>query len=114
MKYSLIIRLFLATLLLIATFVDHLPYGYFQYLRYAAFLGFGWLAYHEMTQKRPFTGVMALALTILFNPVLKIKLEKSDWENIDGCTAIYLLLWLFVGGVVYWIKKRRAKKSHEA
>jgi len=108
-KYSLVIKLFLTALLLIATFVDDLPYGYFQYLRFAAFLGFGWLAYHEITEKRPFTGVLALALAILFNPILKIRLKRSDWETMDGLTAFYLALWLIVGGIVYLIKKRKSK-----
>jgi len=109
-KYSLVIKLLLTALLLIATFVDNLPYGFFQYLRVAAFLGFGWLAYHEMVEKRPFTCIVAIGLAILFNPILKIRLERSDWETMDGLTAFYLILWLVIGGIALIIKKRRSKK----
>jgi len=90
-----IVKVVLAIFLFLA--FAHLPYGYYQFLRIASFLGFLYLAYAEYKEngnKIIVTGCIAAA--ILFNPVFKIIIHRQGWHFIDVVIAILLLVWAFI------------------
>ncbi|MDP5010782.1 MAG: hypothetical protein NWQ47_06070 [Crocinitomicaceae bacterium] len=87
------IKLILA-ILLFGCLVDF-PYGYYQFVRFAAMVGFGYLAYSANEQKFKNEAFIYLALAILFQPFIKIALGRTIWNIVDVLVASGLLLSLF-------------------
>lgn len=90
---NLIIKLILA-ILLFGCLVDF-PYGYYQFVRFAAMVGFGYLAYHANEQGAKNEAFIYLALAILFQPFFKIALGRALWNGIDVIVGIGLIVSLF-------------------
>ena len=82
-------------------------YGFFQFLRISCFLGFGWIAKTELENGRAFTGIASIGFAILFNPILKITMDKSDWSGMDAFTCLFLIVWLIVLGIMALVKRRK-------
>lgn len=93
MKNLNFIKLFLA-FILIACLAD-LPYGYYQFVRFAALVGFGYLAYNANEKGAKNEVFIYLALAILFQPFFKIALGRSLWNVIDVVVGIGLIVSLF-------------------
>ncbi len=72
-----------------------MPYGYYQFVRLAAFIGFSSLAYFSNKLKNHWGVVICIGLAILFQPFLKIALGRSIWNCVDALVAIGLFLSLF-------------------
>jgi hypothetical protein len=72
-----------------------MPYGYYQFIRIAGFVGFGALAYYENQRKNSILMILCIGAAILLNPVLKIHFSRTIWNNIDLSLAIGLAIWLF-------------------
>lgn len=87
------IKIFLA-ILLIACLAD-LPYGYYQFVRFAAMAGFGYLAYNANEQGTKNEAFIYLALAVLFQPFLKIALGRALWNGIDVVVGIGLIVSIF-------------------
>ena len=92
MKNTNFIKIFLA-ILLIACLAD-LPYGYYQFVRFAAMAGFGYLAYNANEQEAKNEVLIYLALAILFQPFFKIALGRALWNGIDVVVGIGLIVSL--------------------
>jgi hypothetical protein len=86
---SIIIRLVLA--LILFGCLLKMPYGYFQFVRVACFVGFMWLAYEYKTITISLIGCVGAA--ILFNPIFKIYFTRSVWNTIDVIVAVLLIIW---------------------
>lgn len=69
-----------------------MPYGYYQFMRLATCAGFLWLAYSEFKQSGHIFTLLYIVLAILFNPVIKVHLDKGTWHVIDVVVAIIILL----------------------
>ena len=93
MKNTNFIKIFLA-ILLIACLAD-LPYGYYQFVRFAALVGFGYLAYNANEQGAKNEVFIYLALAILFQPFFKIALGRALWNGIDVVVGIGLIVSIF-------------------
>ena len=87
------IKLILA-ILLFGCLVDF-PYGYYQFVRFAALFGFGYLAYNANEQGAKNEAFIYLALAILFQPFFKIALGRALWNVIDVVVGIGLIVSLF-------------------
>jgi hypothetical protein len=87
------IKLILA-ILLFGCLVDF-PYGYYQFVRFAAMAGFGYLAFNTNEQGAKNEAFIYLALAILFQPFYKIALGRSLWNVIDVVVGIGLIVSLF-------------------
>lgn len=89
MKPSLI-KAILAGLLLVCLL--KMPYGYYQFVRFVALIGFVLLAIEA--NKKGGTIEMAIfgALALLFQPFMKIVLGRAIWNIVDVIVAIGLLL----------------------
>ena len=69
----------------------HLPYGYYQLVRFIALLGFSLLAYFSYQQKQNVLVFVYVALAILFQPLFKIALGRTVWNVVDIMVALFLL-----------------------
>lgn len=88
------VKLILSLLLFLC--LAHLPYGYYQFVRLAAFAGFIYLAYIELQRNKTAVGIGCVAGAILFNPIFKIAFQRRQWQILDIIVAALLLLWLFI------------------
>jgi hypothetical protein len=72
-----------------------LPYGFFQFVRFAALIGFAILGYIANEQKQKSLAVAYIALAILFQPLLKISLGRSLWNIVDVIVGVFLIASIF-------------------
>jgi hypothetical protein len=89
-----LIKLALAVLLLICLF--HMPYGYYQLLRFIAVVGFAILAYYQYERKNIPLVIMFVALALLFQPLEKVPLGRHAWVIVDLAVALGLVVSIFV------------------
>jgi len=120
-----IIKLILS-ILLFGCLLDW-PYSYFQLVRYASFLGFGYLAiitiknqsYTIVTNYRLFDPFNPLAyiyplLAILFQPFFKIPLSRNWWTLIDviiGFVFIWHVVFFFMQKKYYMEESNKTKEQ---
>lgn len=69
-----------------------MPYGYFQFARFAATFGFAYLAYSANEQNRKNEMLIYIALSILFQPFIKIALGRTLWNIVDLIVGIGLVI----------------------
>ena len=67
------------------------PYGYFQFVRLAAMIGFGILAFESFEKGKQIEAILFVGLTILFQPLYKIALGRELWNIIDIIVGLGLL-----------------------
>lgn len=72
-----------------------MPYGYFQLVRVLSMIAFAYLAYFEIIKKNEITGIIFIALAILFQPFIKIALGRFLWNIVDIVVGVGLLIYAF-------------------
>lgn len=72
-----------------------MPYGYFQFVRFAGLVGFAILAYHAHEQGRQTEMIIYAVLALLFQPFFKIALGRQMWNIVDIVVGIGLILSIF-------------------
>ena len=72
-----------------------LPYGYYQFVRFAALVGFAILAYQANEKQNKTEMIIYVCLAILFQPILKISFGREIWNIIDIVVGIGLIVTLF-------------------
>ncbi len=87
------IKIILAILFLLC--LANMPYGYYQFVRFLALVGFGVLAYQSYLQKKEKEVIIYIVLAVLFQPIQKIALGRAIWNIIDVIVAISLIISLF-------------------
>lgn len=70
------------------------PYSYYQFIRFAAMVGFAYLAYSANKQGNTNEAFIYIALAILFQPFIKIALGRNLWNIVDLIVGVGLLLSL--------------------
>jgi len=88
------IKIILALLLCLC--LADLPYGYYQFVRFAALIGFAILAYQANEQKNQMETVIYVALALLFQPFFKVTLGRTLWNIVDVLVGIGLLVSIFM------------------
>ena len=73
-----------------------MPYGYYQFVRFAVFLGSCLLAYNSYEKCLTNNMIIFIGLALLFQPFLKIALGRELWNIVDVIVGIGLLLTLFI------------------
>ena len=73
-----------------------MPYGYYQFVRIAALVGFGVLAYQANQQDRQTEMVIFAALALLFQPFIKIALGRELWNIVDVIVGVGLLISILI------------------
>ena len=83
----------LSTVLAILLFLclADMPYGYYQFVRFAAAAFFGYAAYQENEDGRKELVVVFVILALLFQPFFKIALGRTLWSIVDVIVGIGLL-----------------------
>lgn len=85
-----VIKITLSILLLLCLL--DMPYGYYQLVRFVAMIGFVYLAYDANEKHNKNEVFIFIALTILFQPLIKIALGRTIWNIIDVIVGIGLLI----------------------
>jgi len=86
---SLSIKVALAILLFLCLL--NMPYGYYQFVRFIAMIGFGILAYTANEQNQKAEMVIHGSLALLFQPFFKIALGREIWSILDLIVAMGLI-----------------------
>jgi hypothetical protein len=71
-----------------------MPYGYFQFVRFAAMVGFGYLAFQSKNENNDQGFWIYGALALLFQPFFKIAVGREIWNIVDVIVGIGLLISL--------------------
>jgi hypothetical protein len=93
-KQAKIIKLVLSVLFFIC--LADMPYGYYEFVRFAGLVGFAILAYQANEQGKQKEVVLFGALALLFQPFFKIALGRDIWNIVDVVVGIGLILSVFV------------------
>jgi hypothetical protein len=89
-----IIKIVLAILFFLCL-VD-MPYGFYQFVRFAGLIGFAILAYQANQQGRQTEMIIYGGLALLFQPFFKISLGRQMWNVVDVVIGIGLLISIFM------------------
>ena len=73
-----------------------MPYGFYQFVRFLALIGFGILAYKNYERKENVMTIAYVGLAILFQPLLKISLGREFWNIVDVIVGIGLIVTIFI------------------
>ena len=87
------IKVGLALLLFIC--LINMPYGYYQFVRFASMIGFAYLAYSANERSNKNEVFVYITLAILFQPFIKLALGRTIWNIIDLVVGIGLIMSLF-------------------
>ena len=71
------------------------PYGYYQFVRFAAMVGFAYLAFNANQKQNSTQVFFYIALALLFQPFFKIALGRVLWNVVDVIVAVGLVGSLF-------------------
>ncbi len=72
-----------------------MPYGFYQFVRFAALVGFAILAYQANEQKRQTEMIIYFVLALLFQPFFKVALGRELWNIVDLIVGAGLVVSLF-------------------
>lgn len=87
---TMLLKIVLAILLLLCLL--SMPYGYYQFVRFAAMAGFVYLAYNSFEKGNKNEAYIYICLAILFQPFIKIVLGRTLWNVVDVIVAVFLIL----------------------
>ena len=68
-----------------------MPYGFYQFVRFAAMAIFAYLAFCEYINGHVDRMILFIAFAILFQPFAKIALGRVLWNIVDVIVAGYLI-----------------------
>jgi len=83
------------SIILFLCLVD-MPYGYYQFVRFVAMIGFGILAIQSAELENKTLVIVFGALALLFQPFFKIALGRELWNVVDVIVGIGLIITLFI------------------
>ena len=89
-----IIKIIISALLFLC--LADMPYGYYQFVRFAGLVGFAVLAYQAREQGRQTEMIIYGGLALLFQPFFKIALGREMWNIVDVVVGIGLLISIFM------------------
>jgi hypothetical protein len=73
-----------------------MPYGYYQFVRFAGLIGFAILAYQANEQGRQTEMIIYGSLALLFQPFFKIALGREMWNIVDVIVGVGLIVSIFI------------------
>jgi hypothetical protein len=87
-----LLKIILSFLLFLCLF--DMTYGYYQFVRFAAMVGFAYLAFSVNEQNNKNEVFIYIALAILFQPFVKVALGRTIWNIVDVIVGLGLLISL--------------------
>ncbi len=94
LNLSKAIKIVLAILFLIC--LAEMPYGYYQFVRFAGLIGFAILAYQANQQGRQTEMIIYGGLALLFQPFFKVALGRQMWNIVDVIIGTGLIISIFI------------------
>jgi hypothetical protein len=88
----------------------HMPYSYYQLVRWSCCIGFIWLVYEEIKAEKikyHFPVIGCVILAILFNPLKPFYYTKSAWQTIDVITGVLLIMWIILDIILTMMDRKR-------
>ena len=73
-----------------------MPYGFYQFVRFAGLIGFAILAYQANQQGRQTEMIIYGGLALLFQPFFKIALGREIWNIVDVVVGIGLIISILI------------------
>ncbi len=73
-----------------------MPYGFYQFVRFAGLIGFALLAYQANQHGRQTEMIIYGGLALLFQPFFKIALGRQMWNIIDVVVGLGLIMSIFL------------------
>lgn len=73
-----------------------MPYGFYQFVRFAGLIGFAILVYQANQQGRQTEMIIYCGLALLFQPFFKISLGRQMWNVVDLVVGEGLLISIFM------------------
>ena len=89
-----IIKVVLAILFFLC--LADMPYGFYQFVRFASLVGFAILAYDANQKGNQIEMIVFGALALLFQPFIKIALGRQIWNVVDVIVSVFLIIRIFV------------------
>jgi hypothetical protein len=89
-----IIKVVLAILFFLC--LADMPYGFYQFVRFAGLIGFVILTYQANQQGRQTEMIIYGGLALLFQPFFKIALGRQMWNIVDVVVGIGLIISIFM------------------
>jgi hypothetical protein len=91
------ILIVVASVFLFVALFDGLPYGYFTFLRFVVCSVGIYIAYkaYKLKENALWTWVLG-GISVLFNPIFPIQLERDIWVIIDLIVGVFFLTLIFV------------------
>jgi hypothetical protein len=89
-----IIKIVLAILFFLC--LADMPYGFYQFVRFAGLIGFAILAYQANQQNKQTEMIVYGTLALLFQPLFKIALGRELWNIVDVIVGIGLTVSIFI------------------
>jgi hypothetical protein len=68
-----------------------MPYGYYQFVRFAGLVGFAILAYQAHEEGRQTEMIIYGGLALLFQPFFKVALGREIWNIVDLVIGVWLI-----------------------
>mgnify|MGYP003503379105 FL=1 len=93
-KMNKLIKVILA--ILFFSCLPDMPYGFYQFVRFAGLIGFAILAYQANQQGRQTEMIIYGGLALLFQPFFKIALGRQMWNIVDVVVGIGLIISIFM------------------
>ena len=87
-KIVLVILLFVCLL--------DMPYGFYQFVRFVALIGFAILGYQALQEGRQTEIIIYAVLAILFQPLFKIALGRDLWNVVDVIVGAVLIVSIVI------------------
>lgn len=87
-----LLKVFLTIILMVCLF--DMPYGYYQFVRFAVMIGFAYFAFLADIQNKKNEVFIYIALALLFQPFAKIGLGRTIWNIVDFMVGVGLLISL--------------------
>lgn len=86
----------IALVILFFICLAEMPYGFYQFVRFVALIGFAILAYQANQQGRQTEMLIYGVLALLYQPFFKIALGRQMWNIVDVIVGIGLLISIFM------------------
>ena len=90
-RIKLQIGLYMGLAIALVLCLFSMPYGFYQFVRFAAMAIFAYLAYCEYKHGHVDRMILFIVLAILFQPFAKIALGRVLWNIVDVIVAGYLI-----------------------
>lgn len=91
---TIVLKIILAILFFLC--LADMPYGFYQFVRFAGLIGFAILAYQANQQGRHTEMIIYGGLALLFQPFFKIALGREIWNIVDMVVGIGLIISIFM------------------